>query len=826
MSPRDLVAAFSRFSRAARRQDGQASQARQRRTARPATRAPHLAAERLESRCMLSTTARLENNISMFDRIPVIHPLRPANVPTSFVGQFAWSGFNSFCVEIGQSISPGLHTFPTRAPLASSGLANAGLVADFWRSYGPKTTGFTSVTDAAAFQLGIWELISDGPSRNLKSGSFQVGASASPAVARAESWLNGTGTPAPSAGGPAVSLYVLQHPTRQDQVVWEPLPNITVQVAPPSVAEDGPHKLTYTFTATGPLTRDVTVNYSVGGSATAGSDFTGLPAGASTGAITIPANATTASVAVVPMPDAESEYDETVVLTLLSGTGYALGTRTVATGTILDDDGNEVTISATDNEADEVKLRPDTPSTGAFRLSRSGSVAGDLFVKLNIGGSATYSAFATDDYALTNVRSALTGYFATIPRGSRSVDISVVPFQGGADEDTETVMLTVDDYAGYSVGKAKSATVTILDAPHIALASVACRIDLDARPAVRGWPVDAAERILPDAPRGTLRPGEPYVFTLNGLGQERDTGISWELFYHVSTGDGDADIRVKAGTGTSFPHTFTIDDEVRPFLVGWHVRFFVDANRDGISNISESRATGRFENVIQDRKGIVAWRLEKEKEVHAGTMYDEVFKVSAYFDELVRVAQKVSYSRNSVASADATYGYLLNQIAATDAENSDIATLIHEATHALDDDRNWTPGLVPTYFQLDRVEGVGWTASFLLTPNGSSPTMKLREFEAVFKAPIVDQAVVRQRWMDCITGMRNVMNRQVQARVARDVNNDDVRAVREDVGLWFNMTALMARYQRKLDERGVQVLLESSVRQGVGIFSIPEAFLE
>ena len=96
----------------------------------------------------------------------------------------------------------------------------------------------------------------------------------------------------------------------------------------------------------------------------------------------------------------------------------------------------------------------------------------------------------------------------------------------------------------------------------------------------------------------------------------------------------------------------------------------------------------------------------------------------------------------------------------------------------------------------------------------------------MFKAPIVDQADVRQRWVDCITVMRNVMNRQVQARVARDVNNDDVRAVREDVGLWFNMTALMARYQRKLDERGVQVLLESSVRQGVGIFSIPEAFLE
>ena len=152
MSPRGLVAAFSRFSRPARRQDGQARHARQRRTARPATRAPHLAAELLESRCMLSATARLENNISMFDRIHVNHPSmrRPATPGGSFVGQFFWngSGFNSFCVEIGQSISPGLHTFPEVKSLATSGVANAGLVADFWRRYGPTTlSGFSSVTD-------------------------------------------------------------------------------------------------------------------------------------------------------------------------------------------------------------------------------------------------------------------------------------------------------------------------------------------------------------------------------------------------------------------------------------------------------------------------------------------------------------------------------------------------------------------------------------------------------------------------------------------------------------------------------------------------------
>ena len=86
---------------------------------------------------MLSATARLENNISMFDRIPVIHGSQPANPGGSFVGQFFWngSGFKSFCVEGQQSISTGLHTFPSVTSVSARGLANAELVEQFWRSY-------------------------------------------------------------------------------------------------------------------------------------------------------------------------------------------------------------------------------------------------------------------------------------------------------------------------------------------------------------------------------------------------------------------------------------------------------------------------------------------------------------------------------------------------------------------------------------------------------------------------------------------------------------------------------------------------------------------
>ena len=720
MSPRDLVAAFSRFSRPARRQAGQARHARQRRIARPATRAPHLAAELLESRCMLSITATLENNISMFDRIHVNHPSMrlPANPGGRFVGQFFWNGpgfKSSFCVEIGRSISPGLHTFSTRAPLASSGLANAGLVADFWRSYGPTTlSGFTSVTDAAAFQLGIWELISDGTSRDLKSGSFQVGSSASPAVARAASWLTGTGTPAPSAGGPAVSLYVLQHPTKQDQVVWEPAPSINIET--------------------------------------------------------------------------------------------------------------------TDGEADEVMTARDNPNTGRFRLSRSGDTSQDMLVKVQVSGTATYSAFAADDYTLDLVRTGLTGYFVTIPSGRAFVDIVCTPFQDGTNEDTETVTLSIAPYTGYAIGPRGQATVSILDAPVISAASIGYRIDLNARPAARCWPVDGVFRILRNQPQDTLWTGEPYVFSLSAGGTERTAGVTWELVYNLAYLDADELVRVTTGAGTSFPHTFTLDDELRPFNAGWYVRFFVDANRNGIADSSESVVTGAFKDVLQDRKSIWLCRLEEEKKVYAGTIYNDVFGVTAFFDELIATVKNVSFGRNNVVTADAIYGFILDRIGVNDAENVDggIDTIIHESVHALDDARNWLPGARPVF--LDRVEGVGYTAAALLKRDNNKYLLKsIRTFESLLMDPGVDEAALRKGWKDCVVQLKYFAG-HVDINAAGTPCNGtaaDVQAVKEDVGLWFNMTRLMERYQRRLVDRGLEDLtLETTYVSGNDRYAIPNVFLE
>jgi len=55
-------------------------------------------------------------------------------------------------------------------------------------------------------------------------------------------------------------------------------PSITLAVTPASVTEDGTANLIHTFTRTGPTTSDLTVNYSVGGTATIGTDYTGIDA--------------------------------------------------------------------------------------------------------------------------------------------------------------------------------------------------------------------------------------------------------------------------------------------------------------------------------------------------------------------------------------------------------------------------------------------------------------------------------------------------------------------------------------------------------------------
>ena len=119
-------------------------------------------------------------------------------------------------------------------------------------------------------------------------------------------------------------------------ILNDDFPTITLAVPPTSVIEDGTTNLVYTFTRTGATTSALTVNYSITGTADA-TDYTGATPGTGK-TITFAAGSATATLTLDPTADTTIESDETVALTLTTGTGYTVGTTTAVTGTITNDD--------------------------------------------------------------------------------------------------------------------------------------------------------------------------------------------------------------------------------------------------------------------------------------------------------------------------------------------------------------------------------------------------------------------------------------------------------------------------------------------------------
>src|SRR5678816_2144728 len=117
--------------------------------------------------------------------------------------------------------------------------------------------------------------------------------------------------------------------------------DVSVAVSPLAVNEDGATNLVYTFTRNGVTSTPLTVNFTIGGTATFNTDYT--QTGAATfvppnGTVTFGAGNTTATVTVDPTADTGVEPNETVILTLAAGTGYNVSAPSSATGTITNDD--------------------------------------------------------------------------------------------------------------------------------------------------------------------------------------------------------------------------------------------------------------------------------------------------------------------------------------------------------------------------------------------------------------------------------------------------------------------------------------------------------
>lgn len=231
------------------------------------------------------------------------------------------------------------------------------------------------------------------------------------------------------------------------------IPSVTISVSPASVSEDGATNLTYTVTRSSADAAPLTVNLSASGTATSGADYTGAVT-----SVIIPANATTTTFALDPTVDGTVEADETVTMTVATGSGYTIGVPSTATGTILNDDVPSATISRSPAQVAE---------DGAPNLVFTVTLNQASFSATSLAYTVTGTATNGTDYA--TIASPL-----VIPAGNTTGTITVNPTADATIEADETVTLTLAAGAGYTVGVPNAATGTILndDLPNLTINDV------------------------------------------------------------------------------------------------------------------------------------------------------------------------------------------------------------------------------------------------------------------------------------------------------------------------------------------------------------------
>ncbi|WP_186774429.1 Calx-beta domain-containing protein [Chitinophaga pinensis] len=203
-------------------------------------------------------------------------------------------------------------------------------------------------------------------------------------------------------------------------------------------------------------TEDITVSFTVAGTATSGLDYTSLGT-----TVTIPAGQNNATLTVPVLDDQLIEGTETVIVTVTGGTAtnagaFTAGTANTATVNINDDDNiatNKVISITTTNNGDE----PSNNGTFTISLPTGITVNEDVTVNFTVAGTATPGT----DYTTL-------GTSITIPAGQNSVTLTVPVLDDQIIEPTESVTVTITDGSAtnagtFTAGTNNVATVNIND---------------------------------------------------------------------------------------------------------------------------------------------------------------------------------------------------------------------------------------------------------------------------------------------------------------------------------------------------------------------------
>ena len=171
-----------------------------------------------------------------------------------------------------------------------------------------------------------------------------------------------------------------------------------------SGGEYGADPIVFTVTRTVNVLDQVSVNLGWSGTAVYGTDYTVTVTGGTLSqngqTLTLAAGAASATVTVTPVDDTSLESAESVILTLKTGTGYALGSPVSATGSIADNDASStISIVGDRRSRRRAERRPDRLHGHALGEPVTSSVV----VNLAWSGTATFGT----DYTVSVSAAAL-----------------------------------------------------------------------------------------------------------------------------------------------------------------------------------------------------------------------------------------------------------------------------------------------------------------------------------------------------------------------------------------------------------------------------------
>src|SRR3990172_7946980 len=181
--------------------------------------------------------------------------------------------------------------------------------------------------------------------------------------------------------------------------------------------------------------QNVVVPFSLSGTAANGADYT-----VTSGQISIPAGSATGSISVIVVNDALDEDDETVILTMGPPSNVTLGSPSVHTITILDDEAPPLVYFTSPSQSG-------MEDVGQMLITvRLSPVSGrDVTVPFSVGGSATPGA----DYTISPSDTVF------IPAGSTEATITIQVIH---DEELGEGNETVDVFMGTPVNATRSST--------------------------------------------------------------------------------------------------------------------------------------------------------------------------------------------------------------------------------------------------------------------------------------------------------------------------------------------------------------------------------